>query len=95
MREKNLLLGDMMKEGILFAISDLSIRFILPARLDDLLTITTGIKKIKTCSFIFEQKIENQDKKLICEATVQVVCLTDNLRPKVTPQAIKNLVLEA
>ncbi|RUR13189.1 tol-pal system-associated acyl-CoA thioesterase [Legionella sp. km772] len=90
LRAYNLLLSDLSTTEILFAISDLSIKYRAPARLDDLLTVSTEINKLKSCSFIFEQKIVNQEEQLICEAEVKVVCVNKNLKPRRLPDIIGN-----
>ena len=87
LRKDNYILGDLMEQDILFAVSDAHIRYKAPARLDDLLTITSEIKESGACSFVFEQSIRNQAGKVICEATIQVVCVNSKLRPKRFPKS--------
>ncbi|MGL6028957.1 MAG: YbgC/FadM family acyl-CoA thioesterase [Legionella sp.] len=81
LRQNDLLLSDLIKDNVLFAIKELNIKYLLPARMDDLLTITTEIKETSACSICFAQHIVNQHGQLVSEAIVQVVCVNSNLKP--------------
>ena len=70
-----------------FAIHDIHICYLSPARLDDVLTIKTICEHKKTCSLMFEQVMSNQLNQVLCKATVQVVCVNKNLKPKRIPKA--------
>lgn len=89
LRKYNLLLSVLSNSDVLFAINELSIKYRSPARLDDLLTVTTEITEVKACSFIFEQMIVNQQEHLVCDAQVKVVCVNKNLKPQKLPSIIK------
>lgn len=69
-----------------FAINDVKLHYLYPARLDDLLTIISRVDAKTTCSLTFEQSIYNQDNKLLCEATVKIVCVDSLLKPRRIPQ---------
>lgn len=86
LRQNNILLSDLEKADTLFAISEINIRYLAPARLDDLLTITTKMQKSGACSFLFEQEIQNQLDKKLCSAQIKVVCVNGQLRPKRFPE---------
>jgi acyl-CoA thioester hydrolase len=92
LRKYNILLSELDVLGILFAISELSIKYRVPSRLDDLLTITTEVKEIRSCSLMFEQVIINQHEQIICDATVKVVCVSKDLKPQRLPIRIKELM---
>lgn len=81
LRQNNLLLSDLIKDNVLFAIKELNIKYLFPARMDDLLTITTEIKEMGACHICFAQQIVNQHGQLISDATVQVVCVNSGLKP--------------
>lgn len=85
LRHNNWILSDLIKLDIQFAINELIIKYIRPARLDDLLTVTTMIKELRACSLVFEQAVTNQHKILICDATTRVVCIDGNLKPRRLP----------
>ena len=85
LREKELLLSDLKKLNVLFAINELAIQYRYPAKLVDLLNINTEIKDLTRCSFVFDQQMHNQDEQLISEARIKVVCVNSELKPKRIP----------
>lgn len=85
LRRNNLILSDLEKIDTLFAISEINIRYLAPARLDDLLAISTKMQKLGACSFLFEQEMKNQQEKIVCTAQIKVVCVNKNLKPKRFP----------
>lgn len=85
LRHNGLLLSELMNENVLFAISELNIKYLYPARLDDLLTLSTQISEQNKCSFVFNQTIHNEDNNLICEANIKVVCVDGLLKPRRLP----------
>lgn len=91
LRTHNVHLSDLVKKDILFAISALEVNYKFPARLDDLLTVSTEITNLKACTFMFQQRMINQHDQLICTAKINVVCVNSNLKPMRLPNAIKEL----
>ncbi len=85
LRENGLSLTTMAIYGTHFAIHDVHIRYLFPARLDDVLTITTSCERKKTCSLLFKQIMHNQLNQILSEAIVQVVCVGKNLKPQRLP----------
>ena len=55
-----------------FVVRDLTMNNLAAAKFDDLLTVFSAISEIKRASVRFEQKIVNQDEKLLCTLTVRV-----------------------
>ncbi|HRD71049.1 MAG TPA: tol-pal system-associated acyl-CoA thioesterase [Legionella sp.] len=88
LRQNNLMLSDLAQSEVLFAINELKIKYLYPAKLDDLLTITTEYKILKRCSLVFNQSITNQQGTLIVNAEVNVVCVNRNLKPIKVPKLI-------
>ncbi|EHL30140.1 YbgC/FadM family acyl-CoA thioesterase [Legionella drancourtii] len=86
LRQNNLALSDLLKLDTLFAISRVNIHYLAPARLDDLLTITTTMHQSGACSFIFEHEMKNQQDKIMSKAQIKVVCVDGNLKPKRFPK---------
>ncbi len=82
LREKGLSLTTMATYGTHFAIHDIHIRYILPARLDDVLVIKTHYERNKACSLLFKQRMYNQLDHMLSEVMVHVVCVDKNLKPK-------------
>ncbi|MCR9191849.1 MAG: YbgC/FadM family acyl-CoA thioesterase [Gammaproteobacteria bacterium] len=85
LRDHQLSLTVMAEYHTYFAIRDLYIRYHYPARLDDMLQITTSIDSKKSCSLNFKQSMRNQNGKLVSEATMTVVTVDHELKPKRLP----------
>ena len=60
---------------IVFAVKNLSINYLKPAYLDDLLTVTSCLLTKRRASLSFEQIITNNNRELLSRAEVRVVCL--------------------
>ena len=82
LRKMGISLTAMASYDTYFAIHDLHIQYLYPARLDDVLTITTVCERKKRCGLLFKQEMHHQAQVKLCEATVQVVCVDKNLKPK-------------
>lgn len=85
LRENGLSLTTLATYDTHFAIHDIHIRYSLPARLDDVLAIKTHYERYKACGLLFKQIMYNQMNQMLSEATVQVVCVDKNLKPKRLP----------
>ncbi|ASQ45971.1 YbgC/FadM family acyl-CoA thioesterase [Legionella clemsonensis] len=69
-----------------FAIHNVKLRYLAPARLDDLLTVVSKITEQTSCSFTFEQILYNQDSKQLCHGLIQVVTIDGRMKPKRIPK---------
>ena len=75
--------------GILFAVKKLTIDYIKPGRLDDLLTVTSQLLTTRGASLIFKQNINNEDGELLSQAEVKVACLNaTTLKASPMPDAL-------
>lgn len=75
--------------GIVFAVKKLSIDYIQPVRLDDLLKITSAYQSRRGASIQFHQQINNNRQELISQAEIKVACLNaKTLRPTAVLDAI-------
>ena len=70
----------LMKEGIAFAVRSANVEFLKPARLDDLLTVETGIASLGRAQVTFAQRIR-RDHELLLDAKIRVACI-DPVRGK-------------
>lgn len=61
--------------GLLFAVKNLTIDYIKPGRLDDLLTITSKLLNNRGASLTFQQSIKNDNEELLAQAEIRVACL--------------------
>jgi acyl-CoA thioester hydrolase len=82
LRSKGHNLGSLALQGTHFAIHHVSLQYHAPGRLDDELFIDTTCELKRAMTLEFKQLMTNQNKTVICEATFQVVCLNDKLKPK-------------
>ena len=77
-------------EGV-YAVADMSIKYVLPAKLDDDLIVVSTVEKLRAASVIIDQTIyrpspdDKADK--IASASVQAAFLTPNGRPRRQPKA--------
>ena len=78
------------REGIVFVVSEANVRFVRPARMDDLLTVCAALERAGGASLDFLQHIDNESGGRICEAMVRIACLdAGTLRPRRLPDAIR------
>lgn len=73
----------LMKEGTAFAVRSASAEFLKPARLDDLLTVETGVSSLGRAQVSFAQRIL-RDRELLLDAKIRVACI-DPVRGKPIP----------
>ena len=82
----------LLQAGIAFVVKKMDISYDFPARLDDMLTISTQVEQIRKASIIFKQTILNQNKQIISNADVIIACVNiTKMKPCALP---KLLVLE-
>ena len=86
---------EMEQQGILLPVLDFQIKYIFPAKYDDLLTIETTIVAIKGTRIIFDYEIINEmGVKIATASTTLVFVSKESMRPMKAPEnivkAIKN-----
>lgn len=92
LRQLNISQQTLLLEGIAFVVKKMDISYDFPARLDDMLTISTQVEQIRKASIIFKQTILNQNKQIISNADVIIACVNmTKMKPCALP---KLLVLE-
>ena len=69
-----------------YAVADLAIRYVAPARLDDVLTIETTALELRAASVRLLQRALRQDQ-LVAEMTVRVGFIAPDGRPRRQPDA--------
>jgi len=89
LRTLGLVQADLARQySIVFAVKDLKIDYLLPARLDDMLQVETAIDKLGKASIKFRQNILHDDK-ITTTAMAGVVCLhTTTFKPCRIPKPI-------
>ncbi|MCP5335705.1 MAG: tol-pal system-associated acyl-CoA thioesterase [Oceanospirillaceae bacterium] len=77
------------EQNIVFVVSELSIKYVRPARLDAELDVQLNIQAVKKASLQFLQLIYDKQQNLIAQAEVRVACLkADTLKPCAIPPVI-------
>ena len=79
------------KYNLIFVVSKVCAEYIMPARLDDLLEISTVFHKTKRVSFELEQEILVK-KNMVFHARVKIGILNAEGRPKQLPSVIRHKI---
>lgn len=70
---------EMAKQQILFVVHSLTMRYIMPGRLDDELLVTATIKELKRASLVFFQQVRRLvDDVLLCEGEIKVTSINSS-----------------
>lgn len=78
---------EMEERGIMLPVSDFSVKYHVPARYDDELTITTSIVEVKGARLLFDYEIHNEKGDLVAKAHTTLVFVTvSNMRPTKAPE---------
>ena len=93
LRELGIVYKDMEDEGVLMPLLDFKLKFIRPAKYDDLLTIKTKIEKRPSTKVFFTYEIFNQENVLLTIGETTLVFIDSiNYKPIVPPKAFEELV---
>ncbi|NVO00843.1 MAG: YbgC/FadM family acyl-CoA thioesterase [Geobacteraceae bacterium] len=91
-RERGFSVQELHDEGTIFPVVRMEIDFRYPARLDDLVQVEVEIASVGNTSFTLLQKlIRVTDEKLLSEAKVTLVCVSEEMKPKRLPTWLKEL----
>lgn len=75
--------------GYFFVVANVNIKYKKPAKLGDILSITTEISDIKNATITFLNKIF-KDELLLVEAYVTIACMGKDGKPKKFPEEVRN-----
>lgn len=77
-------------EGVIFAITAVDLKYLTPARFDELLTVRSSLSHKGGASLAFEQDILRvTDQAVCCRGSVKVVCLdAATMRPRRLPDRL-------
>lgn len=79
----------LMAERVAFVVRKMTLEYLAPARLDDLLEIQTEITSMRGTSMVFTQRIVNADNQTLNQAEVMIVCVDPHLmKPRALPKSI-------
>lgn len=75
------------QHGVLFAVRAMQLDFLKPARLDDALEVSAGLRECRRASVVFNQAIRRGDD-LLLTAQVRVAALGLDFRPRPIPEPL-------
>lgn len=83
------------RAGLLFAVAEVQGRFMGAARYGELVTVTTGVDEVRSRDVRFAYRIEGEAENPIVTATVRVVALDRERRPRRIPAELLAALREA
>ncbi|MBY6185891.1 tol-pal system-associated acyl-CoA thioesterase [Marinobacter hydrocarbonoclasticus] len=86
----------LMAENLVFAVRQMTIDFIRPARFNQQLEVVTRLVKLGGVSLVFEQQLMDEAGEVYCQAQVKIGSLSaDAFTPQKIPQSIKQELARA
>jgi acyl-CoA thioester hydrolase len=78
------------EEGVLFSVVRLDIRYLKPARLDDLVEVVSGVHLAGGASVDFQQRVLGSDAAELARGSVMVACVdTRSFKPRRLPESLR------
>lgn len=79
----------LMQERVAFAVRRMTVEYLSPARLDDLLDVQSEIVAVRGASLTFVQRILNSHGDLLSQAEVLIACIDPHqMKPIALPKSI-------
>ena len=76
------------EQGLLFAVTDVELRYLSPSRFNDALSVTARIVERRRARLRFEQTVYREDQAL-CAGRIQIACLdAQSFRPRPIPDSL-------
>ncbi|MCE7510672.1 tol-pal system-associated acyl-CoA thioesterase [Alloalcanivorax xenomutans] len=73
------------EENYQFVVHSCQVRYHSPARIDDALGVSAGLRHLGKATLLFAQQVRRGDQ-LLCEAEIKIACVSaDGIRPKALP----------
>ena len=89
LRQHNFNQHSLLAERVAFVVRRMTVDYLAPARLDDLLEIQSEITSMRGTSMVFTQRIVNAENQLLNQAEVLIVCVDPHLmKPRALPKSI-------
>ncbi len=86
------------EQGLAFAVTELSIKYMKAARFNDMMEVVTTVQPAGKASMLFKQHIRDKENKehIYCRAEVKAACIDmELLKPKPLPkQLVKEIMCE-
>lgn len=90
-RSKGVTYKKLEDDGIMLPVSEFQIKYLAPAKYDDLLTIVTCISHLKGTRLFFTYEIFNEDNKKLVEASTTLVFVNAHtMKPTQAPEIFMN-----
>jgi acyl-CoA thioester hydrolase len=67
MRKLGMTYREMEEEGVYMPIAEMTVKYLRPARYDDLLTIRTTVNDVPTSRMVFDYEVFNEEGTLLCK----------------------------
>jgi acyl-CoA thioester hydrolase len=82
---------DMEEEGVIMPVVEMHIKYLRPAKYDDLITIKTEIRELPTAHKItFHQEVFNESEELLCNGYVSLYFMeTKTMKRSKMPEGLK------
>ena len=77
--------------GVVFAVRHVEADYLKPAKMDDLLDVSTQVSELHRAKLVMKQLV-SRNEELLFEAVVTLVCLNQNGRPSRIPAEIVNIL---
>ncbi|NMP26331.1 tol-pal system-associated acyl-CoA thioesterase [Rahnella sp. SAP-1] len=89
LRQRNIHQRKLLEENISFVVRRMTVEYLSPARLDDLLDVQTEITAIRGASLTFAQRILDSRGNLLSFAEVLIACIDPHqMKPRALPKSI-------
>ncbi|MDR3431713.1 MAG: tol-pal system-associated acyl-CoA thioesterase [Rouxiella aceris] len=89
LRQRNIHQRMLLEENISFVVRRMTVEYLSPARLDDLLDVQTEITAIRGASLTFAQRILDSRGNLLSFAEVLIACIDPHqMKPRALPKSI-------
>ena len=80
-----------MSDNINFVVHSLDLKYLQPARLDELVQVSAKIKERGRSFMLFEQAVKNSQGEVLVKGHVKVACVNfDTGKPRALPQELLN-----
>ncbi len=83
------------RHGVLFVVHEIHVKFLLPARVNDMLSVSAEVVKMGRASFVFRQRVE-RGAELLVEADVSLALVDrSRMKPARMPAELEQALLKA
>jgi acyl-CoA thioester hydrolase len=88
--ERGIVVAEYFRNGLLFVVSRVDIRYRHPARLGEVIEVTTEIREMKGASMDLSHRVL-RDGELLAEAEVTLACTDAAGKPRRLPEDLRSL----